>query len=262
MNIITPPSVAIIGGGLAGLNAARLLHRAGIAFQLFESRDRLGGRILTVDEAGIPAEDGFDLGPSWFWPEVQPAIGTLAVELGLRAFVQHSRGDSLLERSAREQPLRFPGMAQQPAAVAKFLSLASRPISRAGRILPPSLLRITTASREEAATSRNRASSSCSIGPTIWMISMPPPPPSGILRISAAEASVMVHKARPMPIINKERKRHISLHSQAVANRDLVRCMVARFAHIRKSTHRYAELVGLVSSGRLKILHQLGDRSA
>lgn len=117
MNTITPPSVAIIGGGLAGLNAARLLHRAGIAFQLFEARDRLGGRILTVDEAGIPAEDGFDLGPSWFWPEVQPAIGTLAVELGLRPFVQHSRGDSLLERSAREQPLRFPGMAQQPASM-------------------------------------------------------------------------------------------------------------------------------------------------
>ena len=69
--------VAILGGGLAGLNAARLLHNAGISFQLFEARDRLGGRILTVDETGHPAEGGFDLGPSWFWPQLQPAIGSL-----------------------------------------------------------------------------------------------------------------------------------------------------------------------------------------
>lgn len=60
--------VAILGAGLAGLNAARLLHRAGVDFMLFEARDRPGGRILTADESSEPAQDGFDLGPSWFWP--------------------------------------------------------------------------------------------------------------------------------------------------------------------------------------------------
>ncbi|MCZ4061080.1 NAD(P)-binding protein [Pantoea sp. LMR881] len=34
--------VIIVGGGLAGLNAARLLNRSGIQFKLFEARDRLG----------------------------------------------------------------------------------------------------------------------------------------------------------------------------------------------------------------------------
>jgi 2-polyprenyl-6-methoxyphenol hydroxylase-like FAD-dependent oxidoreductase len=34
---VVQTSVAIIGGGLAGLNAARLLHREGTDFQLVEA---------------------------------------------------------------------------------------------------------------------------------------------------------------------------------------------------------------------------------
>ena len=85
--------VAIVGGGLAGLEAARLLERAGVAFVLLEARERLGGRILTVDAARQPCADGFDLGPSWYWPHMQPAIGELIEELSLPAFGQVSAGD-------------------------------------------------------------------------------------------------------------------------------------------------------------------------
>ena len=113
-------SVAIIGAGLAGLTAARLLHKAGVDFHLFEARDRAGGRILTVDERGRPAEDGFDLGPSWFWPQMQPVMGTLVEELGLPVFSQHSAGDVVFERMSREGPHRMPGMGQD----AKSLRLA------------------------------------------------------------------------------------------------------------------------------------------
>ncbi len=80
--------VAILGGGLAGLHAARLLHSAGVDFQLLEARERLGGRILTSDETGSVADGGLDLGPSWFWPEMQPSIGALVDELGLAGFAQ------------------------------------------------------------------------------------------------------------------------------------------------------------------------------
>jgi len=66
--------VAIIGAGLAGLHASRLLRAAHVDCVLIEARDRLGGRILTVDQYGQPADDGFDLGPFWYWPRVQPAI--------------------------------------------------------------------------------------------------------------------------------------------------------------------------------------------
>jgi monoamine oxidase len=39
------PRIAIIGAGIAGLNAALTLHDAGVAATLFEAADRIGGRI-------------------------------------------------------------------------------------------------------------------------------------------------------------------------------------------------------------------------
>jgi monoamine oxidase len=47
--------VIIIGGGAAGLAAARKLLRAGRTVLLLEARDRLGGRILTRHENDVPA---------------------------------------------------------------------------------------------------------------------------------------------------------------------------------------------------------------
>lgn len=114
---MTSTSVAIIGAGLAGLNAARLLHRGGVDFQLFEARERAGGRILTVGASGAPAEDGFDLGPSWYRPQMQPAIADLVAELALPSFAQHSSGDMVFERQAGEGPQRFPGMRQEPESM-------------------------------------------------------------------------------------------------------------------------------------------------
>ena len=105
--------VAIVGGGLAGLTAARILRSAKVEHVLLEARNRLGGRILSVDESGEPAEDGFDLGPSWYWPRMQPAIAALITELGLQAFAQASTGDLLFERMSREGPQRYPGSEQE-----------------------------------------------------------------------------------------------------------------------------------------------------
>lgn len=107
-------TVAVIGGGLAGLYAARLLDAANIDFQLFEARDRLGGRILSAGHDGNPSEDGFDLGPSWFWPGMQPKLAALTRELGLLAFPQHSDGDVLFERTAKEAVQRVSSMRQEP----------------------------------------------------------------------------------------------------------------------------------------------------
>ena len=50
-------SVGVIGGGVSGLAAAKLLTMAGFKTQILEARDRLGGRIY--------AKDGKDLGASW-----------------------------------------------------------------------------------------------------------------------------------------------------------------------------------------------------
>lgn len=89
------------------MNAARLLHARGRPFELFEARDRLGGRVFTADSSGRPAADGFDLGPSWFWPTAQPAMTALVSELGLSTFPQHAVGDVMVERSLATAPRRI-----------------------------------------------------------------------------------------------------------------------------------------------------------
>lgn len=85
--------VLIIGGGLAGLTAARRLSAAGVDFRLAEARSRLGGRILS---AGL---DGYDLGPAWFWPG-QARVARLARDLGLGVFRQYAAGRTVFEDAA------------------------------------------------------------------------------------------------------------------------------------------------------------------
>jgi len=53
--------VIVIGAGMAGLVAARLLHDSGFKVTVLEARGRLGGRTWTDDSLGAP----LDLGGSW-----------------------------------------------------------------------------------------------------------------------------------------------------------------------------------------------------
>ena len=104
--------IAIIGGGLSGLYSAYLLKQHGFHhYQIFEARDRLGGRIaaMTVDRAHTAAQDRFDLGPTWYWPQMQPAFAQFIAELGLESFVQYDQGDMVFERSQSAAPMRMPG---------------------------------------------------------------------------------------------------------------------------------------------------------
>ena len=84
--------VFIAGAGIAGLSLAASLQRRGIDFCLAEARDRIGGRILSVEpeDAGIAAGP-VDLGPSWIWPG-QGHIAALLNELGIEVFEQYSDG--------------------------------------------------------------------------------------------------------------------------------------------------------------------------
>lgn len=52
------PKVVIIGGGIAGLTAAYRLQEGGMNVDLYEARDRVGGRIFTTKIKGYTAELG------------------------------------------------------------------------------------------------------------------------------------------------------------------------------------------------------------
>lgn len=107
--------VLVIGGGLSGLTAAQALHQAGIRFRLIEARDRLGGRILSVDASGS-GHGPFDLGPSWFWPGMQPDFGHFVAAKGVTSFPQTDAGDLLFQRGPGPVQ-RYPGMQQEPPSM-------------------------------------------------------------------------------------------------------------------------------------------------
>ncbi|KAL8550067.1 hypothetical protein ACS0TY_008775 [Phlomoides rotata] len=55
------PSVIVVGGGISGIAAARMLQNASFKVIILESQDRIGGRILTDYSFGCP----IDMGASW-----------------------------------------------------------------------------------------------------------------------------------------------------------------------------------------------------
>ena len=70
-----------------------------------------------MDGTGAPSDDGFDLGPAWIWPRVQPALAALVRELDLPTFGQTSAGDVVFERMSREPAQRYAGPAQEPQSM-------------------------------------------------------------------------------------------------------------------------------------------------
>jgi len=74
--------VVIVGAGLSGLAAARDLMARGIDVLVLEARDRVGGRLLTID---IPGGGFVDHGGQWI-SEGQDNLIDLAAELGVEMF--------------------------------------------------------------------------------------------------------------------------------------------------------------------------------
>ena len=60
----------VIGGGFSGVTAARDLARAGVAVTLLEASDRLGGRTMIREFAGVPLE----FGGTWVLPDDHPTV--------------------------------------------------------------------------------------------------------------------------------------------------------------------------------------------
>ena len=86
--------VAVIGGGLAGLNCAVLLSRAGVDVTVYEASERVGGRVKTDCVDGFLLDHGFQVLQTAY-PEARAAFDYLPLNLqpfGSGAVVQTERG--------------------------------------------------------------------------------------------------------------------------------------------------------------------------
>ncbi len=90
--------VVVVGAGIAGLAAASWLCGAGITCVVLEARDRIGGRLHTVELAGTPV----DLGGSWIHHPVGNPLSAACDQLG----VARDPGDPIPSLSAYDRAER------------------------------------------------------------------------------------------------------------------------------------------------------------
>ena len=72
--------VVVVGAGIAGLAAAQELRGHGVDVQVWEARDRVGGRAVGVEVGGST----FDLGANWLQQFDENVLARTAEALGLR----------------------------------------------------------------------------------------------------------------------------------------------------------------------------------
>jgi monoamine oxidase len=91
--------VAVVGAGLAGLNAASAVRAAGKSVIVIEARERVGGR--NFDHQIAPGKVA-ELGGEWAGPG-QDRVLALAKQLGVATFPTYSDGNSVYYSSGRVQ---------------------------------------------------------------------------------------------------------------------------------------------------------------
>ncbi|MEM9453442.1 MAG: FAD-dependent oxidoreductase [Myxococcota bacterium] len=124
---VTAPRVAIIGGGLAGLTCARVLHHHGVDAQIFDKARKPGGRLSTRHtDRGLTFDHGaqyFTIRNPWFRRALAPLVeaGTVARFRGRIAVA----GPAGIEQAgpSTERWVGVPTMSALPRALAEGLSV-------------------------------------------------------------------------------------------------------------------------------------------
>ena len=99
--------VLIVGGGLAGLNCARVLHEKGVSLQILEASDGLGGRVRTDQVDGYLLDRGFQVLLTAY-PEAKRVLDYGGLEL--KAFAPGALSWYAGRMNRLIDPWRTPGM--------------------------------------------------------------------------------------------------------------------------------------------------------
>ena len=116
--------VVVVGAGVAGLVAARRLTEAGHTVVVVEARDRVGGRTLNDEIAGVTVE----VGGQWVGPG-QNRINALVAELGLVTHPTYDRGSGVFEIGGKRKLAKGGNPPLSPLALAELVR-AQRQLER------------------------------------------------------------------------------------------------------------------------------------
>ena len=88
--------IAVIGAGAAGIGAARrLAERGSVSVLMLEARDRVGGRVHTIEPAGFPC----DCGAEWLHSADRNPLSPIAQRLGFSVHRRPPEWTTRLRRS-------------------------------------------------------------------------------------------------------------------------------------------------------------------
>lgn len=96
-------SVLIVGAGMAGLAAARSLNDAGWPVRVIEARDRIGGRVHTSRDWGVPLE----MGASWIHGTTNNPLVELAAKVHADVVPTDYSNPAKLAIDPRLQPMTY-----------------------------------------------------------------------------------------------------------------------------------------------------------
>src|SRR6516162_10382929 len=108
-------SVLVVGAGMAGLSAARSLADAGWPARVIEARDRIGGRVYTSRDWGVPLE----MGASWISGTLDNPLMELARKAQAQLIPTDYYGWAKLAVDPQLQPLDY-----NPGTWRKFVERA------------------------------------------------------------------------------------------------------------------------------------------
>src|ERR1700730_3833707 len=127
--------VAVIGAGAAGIGAARrLLDSGSVSVLVLEARDRVGGRVHTIEPAGFP----LDRGAEWLHSADRNPLSPLPRDLGFPVHHRPPEWTPRLRRSGETVEAEADWLATRDAQGRARRKAAAEPIDRPlASLVPP-----------------------------------------------------------------------------------------------------------------------------